>query len=195
MSAEFWNVEDRVRTSRGPAIGQRRSRGDFAEGTRINGWDLGDEHRDARTAETSRTAILAGIGRGTASFLGAVIWREDREQIGRLHRESGEPDHEEEPEHVSRYHGRYLIRGRVDAGEGPLPLTRAEMRFSLRPVLGLELHAYISTCTPNSTTRSGGRRKNAVARTAFLAMSTNSFSRQSAIPSRRVTIIVSRPRK
>ena len=55
--------------------------------------------------------------------------------------------------------------------------------------------SYISTCTPSSTTRSGGRRKNAVARTAFLAISTNSFSRQIAMPFFRVTMIVSRPRK
>ena len=55
--------------------------------------------------------------------------------------------------------------------------------------------SYISTWTPSSTTRSGGRRKYAVARTALRAMSTNSFSRQTAIPGRRVTMIVSRPRK
>ena len=41
----------------------------------------------------------------------------------------------------------------------------------------------------------GGRRKNAVALTAFRAIKTNSLSRQIAIPLRRVTIIVSRPRK
>lgn len=54
---------------------------------------------------------------------------------------------------------------------------------------------HISTCTPNSTTRSGGRRKNAVARTALRAMTTNSFSRQTAIPRSAVTISVSLPRK
>ncbi len=41
---------------------------------------------------------------------------------------------------------------------------------------------YISTWTPSSTTRSGGRRKNAVARTALRAIRTNSFSRQIAMP-------------
>jgi hypothetical protein len=54
---------------------------------------------------------------------------------------------------------------------------------------------YTSTWTPNSTTRSGGRRKNAVARTALRAISTNSFSRHTAMPRRSVTMIVSRPRK
>ena len=51
------------------------------------------------------------------------------------------------------------------------------------------------TCTPSSTTRSGGRRKNAVARTALRAISTNSRSLHTAMPGRRVTMIVSRPRK
>ena len=44
--------------------------------------------------------------------------------------------------------------------------------------------AYISTCTPSSTTRSGGSLKKAVARTAFRAISTNSFSRHVAMPFR-----------
>src|SRR5687768_17875802 len=53
----------------------------------------------------------------------------------------------------------------------------------------------ISTCTPSSTTRSGGNRKNVVARTALRAMSTNSCSRHIPIPGVFVTISVSRPRK
>ena len=55
--------------------------------------------------------------------------------------------------------------------------------------------AYISTCTPSSTTRSGGRWKNAVARTALRAMTTKNCSRHTAMPGRSVTMIVSRPRK
>ena len=57
------------------------------------------------------------------------------------------------------------------------------------------LHLYISTWTPSSTTRSGGRRKNAVARTALRVISTNSRSRHIAMPGRSVTTTVSRPRK
>jgi Pyridoxal-phosphate dependent enzyme len=54
---------------------------------------------------------------------------------------------------------------------------------------------YSSTCTPSSTTRSGGKRKKPVARTALRAMSTNRCSRQSAIPGDFVGMSVSRPRK
>ena len=53
----------------------------------------------------------------------------------------------------------------------------------------------ISTCTPSSTTRSAGRRKKAVARCAFLAISTKMRSRHMAMPGRSVTRMVSRPRK
>ena len=76
----------------------------------------------------------------------------------------------------------------------PRPVSRCSSDSNVR--VGSDVDpGYISTCTPSSTTRSGGRRKNAVARTAFRVISTNSRSRQIAMPGRSVTTIVSRPRK
>jgi hypothetical protein len=132
MSAEFWNVEDRVGIGAGPAVRGPGSRGDFGKGTGSNRRNLRDEHRDTGAAEAPRTAVVAGIGRGTAGFLGAAVWRDDGKQIGRLDSESREPDSEEDPGHAARYHvGR---SGEVLSGDALLDaVSDLVADFAVRP--------------------------------------------------------------
>ena len=82
---------------------------------------------------------------------------------------------------------------RRDGADAPAPSrTTSDERLVMTET---PMNGQISTCTPSSTTRSGGSLKNVVARTAFRAISTNSRSRHIAIPGVFVTINVSRPRK
>ena len=89
---------------------------------------------------------------------------------------------------AARRASRRKLRRQVDSWPHGL-LRRADMQARGRA------GRYSSTCTPSSTTRSGGRRKKPVARMALRAMSTNRCSRQSAMPGESVGMSVSRPRK
>jgi hypothetical protein len=86
-----------------------------------------------------------------------------------------------------------VVRADVPLASLTPALTRARRRPSwCRPP---EPPPHISICSPNSTTRSGGIPKYAVAVVALRDINANNLSRHSAIPGRAEAIMVSRPRK
>ena len=85
-----------------------------------------------------------------------------------------------------------VMRRLVGARRGPPPAQDDEAAAEALSRCG---RAYSSTCTPSSTTRSGGKRKKPVGRTALRAIITNRCSRQVAMPGAAVAMSVSRPRK
>ena len=95
---------------------------------------------------------------------------------------------------------RWRFSSAVNQAENELSVTMATAYADMacrssRTVAPSALRPYSSTCMPSSTTRSGGILKNAFARRALRAISTNSRSRHSGSPGRRVARSVSTPRK
>ena len=197
LFTEFWEneVEDDAQGDRAHS-GRLRlsSRSEVAHGERNRVADRlrrEDDHRRARDRQ-SRMESAAGAGHdeGDARHLREAE-RGYRPPAGkRFPRPAGTARSSSSAvsDRRRRWRGASSSTSSTTAGRSRPTCARWDRpcrRFTGRAATSRSVaHRQISTCTPSSTTRSGGSRKNVVARTALRAMSTNSRSRHIAMPGR-----------